>query len=307
MKITVIIPTYKRVKDLEITLNSLCWQQKLPDQTLIIDQSPDEETKTLCQKEIYKKIHLQYIHYNHASLAKARNFWIQKIDKTSDIIQFFDDDVIMNSYYLEKVAHFLSMHPDALGGGGQVKNEVWHPTKLWYILFANTYITYSFWTKDAQKKDPTKIQAVKTLCGHDMFFRKSVFDQWYRFPEWMEKYSHREDSFFSLQITQDHPNTLFYFPEAKIKHFQSPAGRIIKKEAIKQITCHLYIYFKQFHFPLWKFYRQVLGFCIKEISTNKNKAEIISSYYQSIVFLLQNKGNITKIKEKLNTFIFGEK
>lgn len=74
MKISIIIPTYKRHQDLEKALDSLCLQKKLPNQTIIIDQSPDNKTKKVCEKEIYKKIHLQYFHYNKESSSKAKNF-----------------------------------------------------------------------------------------------------------------------------------------------------------------------------------------------------------------------------------------
>ena len=74
----------------------------------------------------------------------------------------------------------------------------------------------------------------------------------------MEKYSYGEDMFFSHAISTQYPKSLFYIPQAKIKHFQSPNGRIFKEEKIKQQLIHMFIFFKQNKLPIRKRYRRSL-------------------------------------------------
>jgi GT2 family glycosyltransferase len=122
MFVSVIIPTYKRTKDLKRVLDSLCLQTILPNETIIVDQSPDKDTKVVCTQEKYQKIGMRYFWKDDASSARARNQGIGELNDDSNIVCFFDDDVEIDKCYIQEVIHFFKAHPQALGGGGYKEN-----------------------------------------------------------------------------------------------------------------------------------------------------------------------------------------
>ena len=63
MKVSIIIPTLNRTKDLEIAFNSILELSILPYEIIIVDQSDNEETKHLCQNTTYQTLS---IHYHHS-------------------------------------------------------------------------------------------------------------------------------------------------------------------------------------------------------------------------------------------------
>lgn len=115
MKISIIFPTYQRSKDLEIALDSLLIQTLLPYETIVVDQSDDQLTKQLCNKEIYKKIGIKYIYSDCKSPPKAKQIGMNAMSQAVDLFIFFDDDVKLMPTYLEEVQKFMDQHPEALG------------------------------------------------------------------------------------------------------------------------------------------------------------------------------------------------
>ncbi len=53
-----------------------------------------------------------------------------------------------------------------------------------------------------------------------MFYRSSLSKR-YSFVNRMKRYGHADDTFFSYQISNNHPNSLFYLPDAKLYHYES--------------------------------------------------------------------------------------
>jgi glycosyltransferase involved in cell wall biosynthesis len=115
MKISVIFPTYQRVHDLERALDSLLEQTLLPFETIVVDQSDDEETKKLCNKDIYiNQLNMKYLYSDCKSPPKAKQIGMEHLSLKTDAFVFFDDDVKLEPNYLEEVANFFMSHPNAL-------------------------------------------------------------------------------------------------------------------------------------------------------------------------------------------------
>ena len=104
--ISVIIPTYNRVKDLNVTLNSIKPFLSQIKEILIIDQSSDNKTKELIR--VLKNKKLKYFYSNISSLTRARNFGVSKVSKGSKIICFFDDDVTLGKNYFYNILKVLN-------------------------------------------------------------------------------------------------------------------------------------------------------------------------------------------------------
>lgn len=308
MKISVIFPTYQRPKDLEIALDSLLIQTLLPYETIVVDQSDDILTKELCHKEIYKKIWIKYIYSDCKSPPKAKQIGMDAMSDQTDIFVFFDDDVKLMPNYLEEISNFMKNHNEALWWWWYIINL---PHKksfiedMGYKLFRTPYISHEFCTPDAQYKHPNKIQNVQSIIGCNMFFRKKIKDMWYKFVDWMKRYGHADDTFFTYQISYDHPKSLFYIPTAKLYHYESKAGRILKSQKFNQILYHRFVFWKKYHFSMITFCRRSIWFLIRNILKSWNKRQIIKDFFRTQKNIWKYSQKIQKNPEYVNTFIYG--
>lgn len=111
--VSVVIPTYKRDPDrLTDAIDSFEEGTLLPDELLVVDQTPDperrEETKTCCQS--YDRVNYMYL--SDAGLPNARNLGWSEAE--GNIVVFCDDDVIVKPEFLE--AHVRNYQYSSIGG-----------------------------------------------------------------------------------------------------------------------------------------------------------------------------------------------
>ena len=209
MKLSVIFPTYRRPKYLEIALDSLLEQKLLPFETIIVDQSDNDLTKKLCSKKKYETIWIKYIYSDCKSQPIAKVIWMKSISDEVWGFLFFDDDVKIMPNYLEEVSTFLDATPRALWWWWKILN---YPIKksffqdMWHLLFRNKYISWCYWTIDAQYKDSNRIQNVTDMIWCNCFFKRYIKDAWYDWVKRIKWSWHAEDTFFTYQIYKDFPN-----------------------------------------------------------------------------------------------------
>lgn len=91
--ISIIIPTYKRVKELERAIDSVISQTFINWEIIIIDNHSEDGTKELIQKYNNSKIKLLFIR-NKGNIAKSRNLGIKK-SKGKYLALLDSDDVWM--------------------------------------------------------------------------------------------------------------------------------------------------------------------------------------------------------------------
>ena len=127
MKISVIIPTLHRVKDLKTLLESITFQTKNPFEVIIVDQSEDDKTKKLLQI-FEKKIPIKYIHSSRKSLSHCRNLGIKYM--AGEVAAFLDDDTKLLPDYLAQIETFYDEFPDAIGGMSKIINYLDYQEKL---------------------------------------------------------------------------------------------------------------------------------------------------------------------------------
>lgn len=306
MNISVIFPTYQRVNDLEIALNGLLEQILLPIEVIIIDQSDDNKTEELCSNKKYQTLNIKYEHILIKSSTIARQIWMEKLSKKSEIIIFFDDDVKLEKNYLQEVSIFLTKNKEALWWWWKIIN---FPIKkniindLWNFLFRNKNISHEFCTTNAQYKNENEVQNVSSIIWCNMFFRSNLAKK-YKFENWMKKCWDADDTFFSHQIYKDYPNSLFYLPSAKLYHFQSPAWRMINIEKFRQILYHRYIFWDKYNFLIITYYWWTLWFLLWSLIQYENKIEIMKEYIKTQVNIFKNSKEIKKDYKKVNKFIY---
>jgi GT2 family glycosyltransferase len=133
MDIHILIPTYKRVKALAVTLTSLYFQSESSFEIVIADQSGDdalEEDQTIqtIKRLLEIKGHPVSILKNFPAkgMAQQRQFLLDQ--STSTFCLFLDDDLILDSYVVKNMKETLEKQPIGFVGcaviGLSYKNDV---------------------------------------------------------------------------------------------------------------------------------------------------------------------------------------
>jgi glycosyltransferase involved in cell wall biosynthesis len=129
IKISVVVPTYHRPKDLERCLEALKKQNRQPDEVLVTIREADFETWELLASFNHQPLPLHPIKLDASVAIGALPAMNLAIDTASgDILVFTDDDSAPHTDWLERIeAHFLS---DSNIGGVGGRDWVYHGTRL---------------------------------------------------------------------------------------------------------------------------------------------------------------------------------
>jgi glycosyltransferase involved in cell wall biosynthesis len=107
MKITVVIPTYRRPQDLKRCLEALQHQNRRPEQVLVVVRDTDAETWTFLESFTPGHLPLHILTVRVTGVVAAMNLGLDAA--IGDIIAFTDDDAAPHTDWLEKIeATFLS-------------------------------------------------------------------------------------------------------------------------------------------------------------------------------------------------------
>lgn len=243
MQVSVIIPTYNRVKDLDECLDSIIVQITLPEEVIIVDDSDNNEIEDLIKnlkgefKE--KDILLRYIkNERERSLTIARNIGIENAN--GDIISFLDSDVILDRNYIKEISRFLKENPYALGVQGRIQNI----KKLDVVAGSIFTKLFYFGFKRLEYPLTAKVIRCKWLSGANQSYKKDILEE-FRWDENLKKYSWGEDIDLPYRIFKKYPYSLFMIPHAKLIHKTSQEGRIPKRDVIRMGAIYnLYIFYK---------------------------------------------------------------
>lgn len=133
MHIHILIPTYKRIKALAVTLTSLYYQSETSFDIVIADQSPDntlEEDATIqtIKRLLEIKGHAVSILKNlpPKGMAQQRQFLLDQ--STSKFSLFLDDDLVLDSFVVRNMKRMLEKHEIGFVGcaviGLSYKNDI---------------------------------------------------------------------------------------------------------------------------------------------------------------------------------------
>ena len=253
MKFTLIICTYMRPQPLLQLLQSVSRQTVYPDVILIVDGSRDEKTKAMLEDNVFPNLVYFLVEDKDRGLTKQRNFGIQRVPDSSEMVSFLDDDTILEENYFEEIIKTYRLYPEALGVGGYINNEV-----QWTFVGENyqpdsTEFYYDGWKRkdgsrfvlrkklglDANRPPgflpefsngrsigflpPSgKIYEVEQLMGGVSSFKKSVFTT-FQFSTYFEGYGLYEDADFTLRLSKT--GKLYVNTSAQLGHFHNHSGR----------------------------------------------------------------------------------
>ncbi|AUS04117.1 glycosyltransferase family 2 protein [Pseudotamlana carrageenivorans] len=251
MNFTLIVCTYMRPDALLNLLRSVAVQTLYPNEILIIDGSTDSRTEKVLLENHFN--HLKYfkVKAHQRGLTKQRNFGIDHVDATSEVVCFLDDDVVLDKKYFEALISTYKMHPEALAVGGYITNEV-----LWSV--ASSPIKSDFYYYDGfMRSEPSrfkirhtfgltpdappgwmpsfshgrsisflppsgKVYPVEMLMGGVASYRFNIFKT-LKFSTYFDGYGLYEDADFSLRVAKR--GKLYVNTAAQLEHFHDVAGR----------------------------------------------------------------------------------
>jgi GT2 family glycosyltransferase len=234
-------------------LDSVKQQTVYPNEILIIDGSTNEETKIVLDRNQFSNLKYFLVSPEERGLTKQRNFGVSKVNNDSEVICFLDDDTVLEPDYFEQLLNSYSIHPNALGAGGYITNEVqWEKVGENYIPQSNEFY-FDGWKRPEGKrfvirkklgldsdKNPGfmpefsngrgvgylppsgKIYHVEQFKGGVASFRKEVFDM-FSFSPYFEGYGLYEDADFTLRVSK--AGNLYFNSNARLAHYHSNSGR----------------------------------------------------------------------------------
>jgi GT2 family glycosyltransferase len=242
-----------RPKPLQTLLQSVKTQSLYPDEILIIDGSRNDETKAMLAQHSFKNLHYFKVDDADRGLTRQRNFGIKNVAKTSEIVCFLDDDTILDKNYFKNLIDTYNIHPNALGVGGYITNEIrW--TKITEKTKPSTKsFVYDGWFRSESQRyrlrkklgllDDTNpcimptfahgravgylppsgnIYPVEVFMGGVSSFRNEIFQQ-LNFSTYFDGYGLYEDTDFTLRVSKI--GQLYVNTAAQLEHHHDVAGR----------------------------------------------------------------------------------
>lgn len=253
MNFSLIICTYKRPQALFTLLQSVKQQMLYPTEILIVDGSPDDDTKAMIAQNSFQNLSYFKVDEKNRGLTKQRNFGISKVNEISEVVCFLDDDTILAPNYFEEIIKTFQHYPNALGVGGYITNEVvWQYVGVDYVATINEFYFDGYKRNDGSRfvwrkklgldsdvspgylpefshgrsigflPPSGKTYEVQQLMGGVSSFRTHIFKD-FQFSTYFEGYGLYEDADFTLRVSQ--AGKLFVNTAAQLEHHHDAAGR----------------------------------------------------------------------------------
>ena len=250
---TLIICTYMRPQAILNLLESVKKQTLYPNEILVIDGSTNDETRLELENNHFENLKYYKVEDEDRGLTKQRNFGIDKVDKTSEVVCFLDDDTVLEPHYFEAVIQAFNSDKNIVGVGGIALNEnrwtLKDDNKTYnntdYYEFEDYVIKESLRNKirnifGLQSPDKPGIMPsfshgrtysypltkknydVDLLVGMSFSFKRVVFEN-IKFSTYFEGYGLYEDADYSIRALKYGKNVIA--TPAKLNHYHNPSGR----------------------------------------------------------------------------------
>lgn len=104
---------------LKTLLDSVQLQTKVPKQVVVVDGSTNNETKTILEQSgLLPLVDYFLVDKENRGLTRQRNFGVQQVTASIDLVCFLDDDIVVEKDYFEQLENTYHQFPDAIGAGG---------------------------------------------------------------------------------------------------------------------------------------------------------------------------------------------
>ena len=315
MKVSIIIPSINRQKDLARLIESIKHQSVYPFELIVVEQGNTAKTKKVLKKAMLPFQH-KVIYSKEASLTRARNKGV--FISAGDIILFLDDDTQISTDYIETLLALFQQHKQvvALAGTFQIhgRKNGWF-SKLIASFFCisklqehRNIVLRSGHNLMRAHNTQTPVY-VEWVSGLNMAYRRQVFEDGLRFYEGFTKYSLGEDVFFSYSAFKKYgERAIMIHPALKLKHLESQTGRLHHVALLKMRIIYKYVFWKKM-----LSHKRLSGTCyiLSElllvpiyIWRAKQKVAAAKASVKTLLYLSKHKKEIVEQKIDYNSFIF---
>lgn len=242
LSLSVIVPTKGRPHPLRECIASILRQDRLPEELIVIDQSPEPLVGNPVRETLSDKhaaVRWIYVHAPEIrGLPQARNAGVAL--SGGDILLFLDD-VLLGPGYLRSVLKAFRELPDVGGVGGVVTPRLSRK----HALLARGFLFGPFrgerevilWQHRLWRRQAPI--AVQGLSGCNMSFRREIFHR-HRFDERLEGQAVGEDLLFTYRVSRHYK--LVLLPTAWVVHSCASSGRL-DGARLKEAQALFYYYF----------------------------------------------------------------
>ena len=254
-RVSVILCTKDRPAELMRVLDSLAMQSRRPDEVIVVDASREPILPRI-RDRLGRFAAYKYLHTT-PSLTAQRNRGID--ESTGDLIFFFDDDVILEANYLERMVHVFEQDTEQRYGGGmgqailRPRRALWLHRLIARVFFLNEPGGNGCFKPSGFAAFPHGGQVfreIEVLNGYGMAYRRGVLER-YRFDENLKGYAYMEDLDMSYRVSRRY--VLFYQPEARLWHLASPVARDRQRAQSRMLVCNHHYLFKKNFSQKWPF------------------------------------------------------
>jgi len=272
LTVSVMIPAYRRPKDLADCLDSILGQSVSPLEVIVVDNDAKLSAQAVvCQYEARyreQRIALRYQASHKNSPSFARNMGAKL--SQGDIVLFLDDDIFLQEDFLSEILKVYEVKPAALGVQGYITNTAERPRWLRKVFFLPNFEPGACRVLPSIRSSypfaPNTLIPCERLSGGVASYRRSILTEFSQ-DENLLRYSFGEDLDQSYRIFKRYPDSLWLTPFAQCIHKTSPTGRVVGKEQVYIIEVYgLYLFYKLFPPTLknkaiywWSFCGRILG------------------------------------------------
>ena len=279
--LSLVICTYQRPNELSRLLESLNDQIVMPDEILVVDGSMDdrtEESVARVKDDLRSKVIYFRVNDVERGLTRQRNVGVKHA--TGDIVAFLDDDTIPCQNYFTEILSCFERHPDAVGIGGLITNEI-----EWCLADLNKKPRFDkFRLGEWERRDDFRWRIrkpfgldstlppgwmppfghgrssvyppdgndhhVEFIMGGASAWQSSIFLK-HQFSILFERYGLYEDLEFCIRASR--MGSIYLCTRARLEHYHAPAGRPNPFQYGEMVIRNgWYVWRQRWHYPSWK-------------------------------------------------------
>lgn len=214
MKLSVVIATYRRASSLGRTLATIAAQRRLPDEVIVVDQSPAEEkvaVEAVIRTAGQAGLAVRLIWSEVPSSTRARNLGLDSA--TGDWVVFSDDDVDWPPSVTGDFIAKVGAAPELAMLAARDKRASSQPRPAWRRVLSAMFLTNTLFPlrhgkvlacMQARYPQPI-VDDMETEWATGYWFavdRRFVAERRLRFDEKMSRYAQAEDMLFTHQVYQ---------------------------------------------------------------------------------------------------------
>jgi glycosyltransferase involved in cell wall biosynthesis len=218
-KISFIVPTMDREKDLCVMLDSLESQTRLPDQVIIVDGG-NVKVDFIIDK--FPDLNIDYVRLYPPSLSKQKNAGVKAVNDDITLVGYLDDDLELYPDAIEKMLFFWSTASNEYAAAAFAVPTCERKVGLLRKFFGLDSDTIGKVLSNgfvATLDNPQETVEVDWLYGGATVWRREILNE-YQYDEWFQGSGYMEDIDFSYNVGGKY--RLILLSEARTEHHFHP-------------------------------------------------------------------------------------